>query len=252
VRAAEGSQSVILFPAIDIRDGKAVRLHRGRFEAETVYDQDPLVAAQRWVEEGARALHVVDLDGARTGAPVNLEHVRRIAQSADVPLQVGGGLRTRAAIQAAIDAGAERIVLGTAAYRDPAPLEELTETYGERVVVSLDARGGQIAAAGWLERTALVPEQLATELEARGVRHFVYSSIDRDGTLGGPDLEGAHRLTLAVNGGLVYSGGIASLADVEALARLRLEGVIVGKALYERRFTVREGQETLDRCTTSA
>jgi phosphoribosylformimino-5-aminoimidazole carboxamide ribotide isomerase len=204
------------------------------------------------VDEGARALHVVDLDGARTGAPVNLDQVRRIARSTDVPVQVGGGLRTQAAIAAAIDAGAERIVLGTAAYRDPALLAEVIETHGERMVVSLDARGGQIAGAGWLERTALAPEQLATELEGRGVRHFVYSSIDRDGTLAGPDLESAHRLAAAVTGGLVYSGGIGSLADVEALAGLRLEGVIVGKALYERRFTVGEAQQTLDRCTTSA
>jgi phosphoribosylformimino-5-aminoimidazole carboxamide ribotide isomerase len=243
---------VILVPAIDIRGGKAVRLHRGRFEAETVYDQDPLEAAQRWVAEGARALHVVDLDGARTGAPASLEHVRRIAQSANVPVQVGGGLRTQEAIQAAIDAGADRVVLGTAAYRDPALLGELIETCGERLVVSLDAREGQIVAAGWLERTVLVPEQLATELEGRGVRHFVYSSIDRDGTLTGPDLEGAQRIATAISGSLLYSGGIASLKDVETVGRLRLEGVIVGKALYERRFTVREGQETLDRCTTSA
>jgi phosphoribosylformimino-5-aminoimidazole carboxamide ribotide isomerase len=246
---------VILWPAVDIRGGKAVRLHRGRFEAETVYDQDPLEAAQRWVAEGALALHVVDLDGARTGAPVNLEHVERIAQGTNVPIQVGGGLRTNAAIQAVIDAGAERIVLGTAAYGDPDLLEELIENYGERVIVSLDARQGRVAAAGWLEQTELSPQQLATRLEKRGVQNFVYSSIDRDGTLAGPDLEGASKIAAAISGGLVYSGGIASLHDLEAIARLRqdrLEGVIVGTALYERCFTVGEGQETLNRCTTSA
>jgi phosphoribosylformimino-5-aminoimidazole carboxamide ribotide isomerase len=246
---------MIVWPAVDIRDGKAVRLHRGRFEAETVYDQDPLEAAQRWVADGARALHVVDLDGARTGAPANLEHVKRIAQATKVPLEVGGGLRTAADVAAAIDTGAERIVLGTAAYRHPDLLDDLLKKYGDKIVVSLDARQGQIAAAGWLEQTELIPEQLATQLEGRGVQRFVYSSIDRDGTLGGPDLEGAKKTAAAISGSLVYSGGIASLKDLEALARLgceNLQGVIVGKALYEWRFTVGEGQETLDKCTTSA
>ena len=245
---------MILWPAVDILGGQAVRLQRGEFGTATVYDQDPLEAAARWLAEGARALHVVDLDGARTGNPANLEHVRRIRSATEVPLQVGGGLRSAGAIERAIDAGADRIVLGTSAYSDPALLDEALGKHGERVVVSLDTRRGRIAGGGWLEQTELDPEALARGLERRGLRHIIYSSIDRDGMLEGPDLEGIERIASSSPAALIYSGGIASSRDLEAVAGLphaNLRGVIVGKALYERRFTVAEGQEALDRCTTS-
>ncbi len=245
---------MILWPAIDILDGKAVRLERGRFGTETVYDQDPLEAARRWESGGARALHIVDLDGARSGTPENLSQVERIAGSVDLPLQVGGGLRSEQAAMDAVSAGADRIVLGTAAYANPKLLDSLLEAHRERVVVSLDVRGGRVAGAGWLEQTAITPQALIGNLESRGVRHLVYSSIERDGMLEGPDLQSLRPIARSINASLIYSGGISSLEDLEALARIghRLEGVIVGKALYERRFTVAAGQERLDRCTTSA
>jgi phosphoribosylformimino-5-aminoimidazole carboxamide ribotide isomerase len=239
---------MILLAAIDILEGRAVRLARGSFEEATVYDADPVEAARRWAEMGARALHVVDLDGAQTGAPVNLEQVRRIAETVSVPIQVGGGLRTVEAVEGALRAGAHRVVIGTVAYRDVDLLDEVVARVGDRLVVSLDARDGRLAAAGWVEQSELPIEAAADRLRARGVRRFVYSSIDRDGMLAGPDLDGIRRVAQAIRGSFMYSGGVSSLDDLRAIAGLRqvnLTGVIVGKALYEQRFTVAEGQAVL-------
>jgi phosphoribosylformimino-5-aminoimidazole carboxamide ribotide isomerase len=239
---------MILLPAVDILEGKAVRLTQGEFDQSTVYDADPLDAARRWVEQGARGLHVVDLDGARSGAPVNLEHVRGITAEAGVPVQVGGGLRTIEAVRDAIAAGAARVVIGTAAYRDIDFLDAALAEFDDRVVISIDARAGQLAGAGWTEQTDIPIEAVIERLGARGVRRFVYSSIDRDGMLQGPDLEGARRVADAVRGSYTYSGGVSSLEDLRALADLRqvnLSGVIVGKALYEGRFTVADAQSVL-------
>lgn len=241
---------MILVPAIDILGGKAVRLVQGDFQRSTVYDADPLDAARRWVDAGARGLHVVDLDGARTGEPANLEHVKRIASALDVPIQVGGGLRAAAVVHAAVSAGAARVVLGTGAFRDVDFLDQVVGELGDRVVVSVDARSGRLAAEGWVQQTDIPVTTVIERLGARGVRRFVYSSIDRDGTLSGPDLDGVRQVAEAVHGSFLYSGGVGSLEDLEALARLRqvnLNGVIVGKALFEERFGVGEAQALLDR-----
>jgi phosphoribosylformimino-5-aminoimidazole carboxamide ribotide isomerase len=240
---------MILLPAVDILEGKAVRLTRGEFDQSTIYDADPLDAARRWVSEGARRLHVVDLDGARSGAPVNLEHIRRIAAAVEVPIQVGGGLRTKAAVRDVVGAGATRVVIGTAAYTDIDFLDQAIAELDDRVVVSIDARAGKLAGAGWTEQTDIPIEAVIEQLGARGVRRFVYSSIDRDGMLGGPDLDGARRVADSVRGTYAYSGGISSLEDLRTLVELRqvnLRAVIVGKALYEGRFTVGEAQAVLD------
>jgi phosphoribosylformimino-5-aminoimidazole carboxamide ribotide isomerase len=240
---------MILLPAIDILDGKAVRLVRGDFEQQTVYDADPLDAALRWVRAGARALHVVDLDGARSGRPANLEHVRRIADAVRVPVQVGGGLRDAGAVREAIDAGAARVVLGTAALRDVDFLDDAIARHRERLIVSIDARGGYLAADGWTEQTGIPVDAVISSVARRGVSKFVYSSIERDGVLAGPDLEEVARVSSVVRGSFVYSGGVSSIADLRALAQLRrvnLTGVIVGTALYEGRFDVAEGQAALE------
>ena len=240
---------MILLPAVDILDGKAVRLTRGEFDQSTVYDADPLDAARRWGDDGARSLHVVDLDGAKSGAPVNIEHVRRITAEVPVPVQVGGGLRTIDAVRDAVEAGAARVLIGTAAYRDVDFLDAALAEFGDRVVVSIDAREGRLAGAGWTEQTDIPIEAVIERLGARGVRRFVYSSIDRDGLLAGPDLDGARRVAEAVRGTYAYSGGVASLEDLRSLVELRqvnLSGVIVGKALYEGRFAIAEAQAVLD------
>ena len=239
---------MILLPAIDILDGKAVRLRRGDFEDKTVYDADPLEAARRWVRAGARGLHVVDLDGARSGEPANLEHVRRIAADVGVPIQLGGGLRSLEAVDAALEAGATRVVLGTAAFRDQDFLDETVARHRDRVVVSVDGRAGRLAAAGWTEQTEIPVEAAFETLGRRGVAKFVYSSIERDGMLTGPDLEDVRRVAAVVRGTFIYSGGISTAEDLRGLAGLRqvnLTGVIVGKALYEGRFDVKAGQAAL-------
>jgi phosphoribosylformimino-5-aminoimidazole carboxamide ribotide isomerase len=240
---------MILVPAIDILDGKAVRLTQGSFDQSTVYDTDPLEAALRWESEGARTIHVVDLDGARTGAPVNLGAVRRLTERLHIPIQLGGGLRSIEAVTEAIEAGAGRVVLGTAALDDVDLLDETVSRLGERVVVSVDARNERPATHGWTDELAIPIETVIQRLGERGVRRFVFSSIDRDGTMAGPDLDAARRVADAVRGTFFYSGGISSTDDLRALAALRqvnLAGVIVGKALYEQRFSIAEGQRTLD------
>jgi phosphoribosylformimino-5-aminoimidazole carboxamide ribotide isomerase len=240
---------MILVPAIDILDGKAVRLTQGAFDRSTVYEADPLEAAVRWQSQGARVLHLVDLDGARQGSPVNLEHVRRIAEQAGVPVQVGGGLRSREAIDEVVAAGASRVVLGTAALDDVDLLDDAVTHLGEKLIVSLDVRDGRLATRGWTDELDIPLESVIQRLGDRGVHRFVYSSIDRDGMLQGPDLDAATRVAGAVRGTFLYSGGISSVEDLRALAALRqvnLSGVIVGKALYEQRFSVQEGQGALD------
>ena len=241
---------MILFPAVDIRGGRAVRLHLGHFDEETVYADSPLEAARAWVDAGARHLHVVDLDGARTGAPEHLDQLRAMAEELDAPIQYGGGLRTVESVRGALDAGAGRVVLGTGALRDEALLDSVLELAGpERVVVAVDVRGGHVSVAGWTEGTQLAPEDLVARLERRGARIFAYTNADHDGTLAGPDLDGLRRVASAVGARVIASGGIASLADLEAVRDLGLdnvEGVIAGKALYERRFSVAEAQGVLE------
>jgi phosphoribosylformimino-5-aminoimidazole carboxamide ribotide isomerase len=240
---------MILYPAIDIRDGKAVRLTHGRFDAETVYHDDPLDAARSWVAAGARFLHVVDLDGARAGEPASLGHLGRIVAGTGVPVQYGGGLRTVDAVRAALRAGAERVIVGTAALRDVDFLDEIVAAYGPRVVVSVDVRDGKIATAGWTEVTDMPAANAIGLLGDRGVASFVYTDADRDGALGGPSLADVGRIAGAVRGRFLYAGGIGELGHLRALRGLRqvnLAGVIVGKALYERQFTIAEGQAALD------
>ncbi len=240
---------MILYPAIDIRDGRAVRLIQGDYEQETAYDDDPVVAARRWVDGGARWLHVVDLDGARAGEPVNLEHVRRIVAAVPVPVQLGGGLRDSKKVEEAISSGAERIVLGTAAVRDPDLAAAIADAHGDRVVVSVDSRSGKVAAEGWTEASDLDTSEVIAALADRGVRRFVYTPVDVDGLMEGPDLDSLREAAKATDGELIYSGGVGSLDDLRALADLGIDnlgGVIVGRALYEQRFTVAEARAILE------
>ncbi len=239
---------MILYPAIDIYEGRAVRLVQGRFEDQTVYADDPLEAARSWVAAGARFLHIVDLDGAKAGEPRSIEHLARISEQLSVPIQYGGGLRTLGAVREALRAGAERAIVGTAAFRDLDFLDDVIGAYGHRVLVSVDVRGGYISTSGWTQTTQMRAPDAIRRLTLRGVRSFVYTNVDRDGKLEGPDLDEVRQVASAVRGRFLYSGGIGQASDLSALARLRqvnLGGVIVGKALYEGRFTVAEGQAAL-------
>jgi phosphoribosylformimino-5-aminoimidazole carboxamide ribotide isomerase len=239
---------VILYPAIDISEGQAVRLVKGDFAEKTVYRDSPVEAARAWVEAGARFLHIVDLDGARTGSPKSLEHLERITHELSVPVQYGGGLRSLPAVRDALRAGAERVILGTAAFTDVDFLDDVMGAFRERVIVSVDTRHGNVSTSGWQQTTQMPAESVIERLQHRGVRSFVYTNVDRDGMLQGPDLDEVRRIAGVVRGRFIYSGGIGSADDLRALAGLRqvnLGGVIVGKALYEGRFTIDEGQRAL-------
>jgi phosphoribosylformimino-5-aminoimidazole carboxamide ribotide isomerase len=239
---------LILFPAIDIRGGKAVRLVQGDYEQETQYDDDPVVAARRWVDGGAGWLHVVDLDGARQGDPVNLDHVRGIVAAVNVPVQLGGGLRDSKKVEQAFSSGVERVVLGTAAVRDPEMAEAVAAAHGDRVVASVDARSGKVAAEGWTAGTDLDTTEVIGELSRRGLRRFVYTPVNVDGLMEGPDLDSLREVAAATDAEVIYSGGIGALDDLRAVAGLgieNVEGVIVGRALYEQRFSIAEAQAAL-------
>lgn len=244
---------MILIPAIDIRGGHAVRLVQGDYDRELEFDADPVTAAQRWSAAGARWLHIVDLDGAREGSPVNLHHVERIIKRTHLPVEVGGGMRDSVAVERAIDAGADRVVIGTAALTNPELVSALVAVHGsERVMVAIDVRDGAVTHSGWRERSGASPADLAREMAERGVRGFIYTPVETDGMLEGPSLDGLVAVgeTLAdSNVELIYSGGIGSTEDLTELGGLGLpglSGVIVGRALYEGRFTVSQGQDALD------
>jgi phosphoribosylformimino-5-aminoimidazole carboxamide ribotide isomerase len=245
---------VRLYPAIDILGGNAVRLVRGDFDAKKIYDEDPLSAARAWVAAGADYLHVVDLDGAKRGEPVNLEHLGRVASESGVPVQYGGGLRSAASVADALQAGAARVILGTVAFTDPDVLGEALDAHGpERILVGVDVRGGYVATHGWVNSTDTLARDAFAELQQRGARHFVFTNIDHDGMLDGANREEVAWVARAVEeGSVIFSGGIGELGDLEALAGLRaelgldgLDGVIVGTALYEHRFTVAQAKAAL-------
>ena len=245
---------MILFPAIDIRDGHAVRLTQGDYDREQIYNDDPLAAAMDWVEGGATHLHVVDLDGARDGERRNLGHLARIASAAGVPVQYGGGLRDMESIAAAIDAGAWRAVIGTAAFRERARVEAAVAEYGDRVVVSADARDGMIAAQGWTEATEIAATDAVKELNAVGVATFVYTDIARDGMLQGLNLDTTIALADAISIPVIASGGLASIADIKALLEPRakkLAGAIAGRALYDGRLDAADALALIRAARTS-
>jgi phosphoribosylformimino-5-aminoimidazole carboxamide ribotide isomerase len=245
----EGARSgVILYPAIDIRDGHAVRLVEGDYDRETVYDADPLDAAMRFAEAGVHILHVVDLDGAKAGEPVNLETIRRIAEAVPFPIQVGGGLRDAAWVADVLRVGAENVVIGTAAMRDPDFLQAMLVEHGERIVVSVDARGGKVSLAGWTETGDVDAADAVADLTGRGVDRFLFTPIEVDGTLAGPGFDQLAKVAAATPASVIYSGGVGTLADLRRLraeAAPNVEGVIVGRALYEGRFTVEEAVAAL-------
>jgi phosphoribosylformimino-5-aminoimidazole carboxamide ribotide isomerase len=223
---------MLIIPAIDLKDGQAVRLEQGDFARRTVYSSDPLATARGFARAGARWLHVVDLDGARTGVGHHLPLVKRIVAEAGIPVQLGGGIRTMEAIKAVLDAGVARVVLGTAAVRDRRFLEIALLRFGDRLVVGIDARGGKVATQGWLETTEVDAIGFAERVVACGAQRLVATEISRDGMRSGPDLEGLRSLHEAVDVAIVASGGVGGPQDLMALRDLGMEAAIVGRAIY--------------------
>lgn len=226
-----------IYPAIDIREGRCVRLKYGAADQETRYFEDPLEAAKIWQAAGAEFLHVVDLDGAFAGTPQNLAIIERIA-GLGLSVQLGGGLRSTESVKAALDAGCVRAIIGTRAARDPEWVNSLIAAFGERIVAGIDSRGGRVAVQGWVDTTSIETLGLAKALESNGVRTLIHTDIDTDGTLEGPNLAAQEALLQQVGMRLIASGGVATLEDIERLHALskmypHLDGVIVGKALYE-------------------
>jgi len=221
-----------IIPAIDILDGKCVRLKQGRYDAETVYAKDPLEIAKKWQSQGAQRIHVVDLDGARTGIPKNIELVKSIAKELTIPIQTGGGIRSLELIKELIDFGLDRIILGTTAVKNPNLLEEVCSKFGQHIVVGIDAKQNKVATEGWTQVSKKDTLTLAKEAIQLGVKRFVYTDISRDGMLEGPNFLGIQKFIAGVSVPVIASGGISSKKDIEQLKELGPEGCIIGKALY--------------------
>lgn len=225
-----------LYPAIDIRGGRCVRLIEGDFNRETEYAADPADAAQRWAEAGAEWLHIVDLDGAVAGQPMNQEAIARIRERVAIPIQLGGGLREIDHLETVLSSGIDRAILGTAALRSPALVREAVARWGDAVAVALDARDGRLATDGWLGQSDARTIDIARQLADAGVLTFIFTDIRRDGTLTGPNLESLAELVAAVDADVIASGGVASIDDLLAAAAAGAAGAIVGRALYDGRI----------------
>lgn len=227
--------SVLIIPAIDLKDGKCVRLYQGRKEEVTVFSRDPVAVAKGWEEAGAKLLHLVDLDGAFAGVPKNAQVIKQILKEVKIPVQLGGGIRNLETIERLLDQGVSRVILGTSAIMNPRLIEKACALYGERIVLGLDAKDGLVAIKGWEEQAPKTYLELAEEMEGLGVRRVIFTDIKRDGTLQGPNLESTRLLAEKTSLKVIASGGISSLEDIKNLLELEpygVEGAIVGKALY--------------------
>jgi phosphoribosylformimino-5-aminoimidazole carboxamide ribotide isomerase len=233
-----------VIPAVDVRDGQAVQLVGGERHSGNEYG-DPVVAAERWVEQGARTLHLVDLDGAFEGERANAAAIERIVETIDVPVQFGGGIRTASDARDLLDRGVDRVILGTAAVENPEFVAEISETHPDSVVVSLDARGGEVVVSGWTEGTGLDPTTAAAEYEQRGAGAILFTDIDVEGRLDGVQTDPVRRLVDAVEIPVVASGGVATIDDIRALRDAGASAAVVGSALYEGRFTLDDAIEAL-------
>ena len=226
---------MIIFPAIDIRDGKCVRLTEGRFDQETIFADQPVDMAVRWANEGAEYLHLVDLDGALAGKPVNMAAITSIIKAVNIPVQLGGGIRTLENIRECLEAGVQRVILGSVAVRSPELVAAACKQYGDRIIVGIDARDGQAAVEGWGVTGGISAEELAKRMAQVGVARIIYTDISRDGMLTGVNVSATAALAQAAGIPVIASGGVGSIADIKAIKEAEsagIEGVIVGKAIY--------------------
>jgi phosphoribosylformimino-5-aminoimidazole carboxamide ribotide isomerase len=234
---------MLIIPAIDLKGGQVVRLSQGDPLRQTAYSADPIAMAERWESEGASILHLVDLDGAFSGTPQQLSVVAQVARAVKIPVQLGGGLRSMAALEQAFASGIERAVLGTAAIENQAFLAAASDRYPGRIILGIDAKNGKVAVRGWAEATELLASDLAIRAADLPLAAIIYTDIERDGMLTGPNLDALRRLAEATRHPIVASGGIATLDDLRKLAKLEptcIVAALVGKALYEGRFSLKD------------
>lgn len=221
-----------IIPAIDLRNGKCVRLYQGDYEKETVFSDDPVSVALRWQSEGAKRLHLVDLDGAARGELCNLDAIEKIAAAVEIPVQVGGGVRSLETIEQLLELGVGRAILGTVAVEDPGLAEEACQRFGDQIIIGIDARDGRVATRGWLQQSKVTAGELAARMVGLGARRFIYTDISRDGTLTSPNFEAVAELLSQVSVPVIAAGGISSVEHLPRLAALGAEGAIVGRAIY--------------------
>ena len=237
-----------IFPAIDLKNGRCVRLYQGQFQQETVMNENPVAQALLFEQLGARVLHIVDLDGAVAGRSENLSVIEDICKALRIPVQVGGGVRSVAAIETLLSVGVMKVILGTAALYDRSFVEEAVRLYSDKIIVGIDAKNGYVVTRGWLDVSETSYIQLAKEMEEVGVQTLIFTDISRDGTLAGPNFEQLQKLQDEVSIQIVASGGVSSLADVEKLQDMNLYGVIIGKALYEKKVMLEEALQVTGIC----
>lgn len=238
-----------LYPAIDMRNGKCVRLVQGDYDQETIYGDSPLDMARLFANEGAKWIHLVDLDGAKAGKRVNHEHVLAIASSLDVNVQIGGGIRTEEDVAFYLNNGVSRVILGSSAVSNPVFVKKMLAQYGEKIAIGIDARNGFVSTEGWLETSEVKAEELGQELAKEGAEVFIFTDIQMDGMLSGPNVESTVRLAEATGKQVIASGGVSAVSDLQKLSAQKQTGVsgaIIGKALYTKRFTLAEAFEGLD------
>ncbi|OGD35378.1 1-(5-phosphoribosyl)-5-[(5-phosphoribosylamino)methylideneamino]imidazole-4-carboxamide isomerase [Candidatus Atribacteria bacterium RBG_16_35_8] len=234
---------MLIIPAIDIKEGKCVRLREGQFSDTEVFSDDPIKVALNWADKGAEMLHIVDLDGARYGKLTNISLVEKMIKKMSIPVQVGGGIRSYQEVKNLINLGASRVILGTILWKDKTLAEKLFEDFSEKIVAGIDARDGYVAIEGWQNVLSIDALDFAGEIERLGARRIIYSDIKRDGTLKGPNIKNIEKMLKNVNIPLICSGGIASLNDIKKLKKIKdsnLEGIIIGKALYKGRIILEE------------
>lgn len=237
-----------IIPAIDILDGRCVRLYQGDYERTQIFNDNPVDVAKRWVDEGATKLHLVDLDGAKAGQPVNQKTIEAIIKAVDVPIQVGGGLRNYSAVASVLALGVKQAILGTVAVERPQLVSHLCQEFPGQIIVGIDARDGKVATKGWLETSEILATDLARQMAKLKVAAIVYTDIHRDGTLKGPNLEALRELATAINIPTIASGGISSITDLLSLLALEpmgVEGVIVGRALYTGNINLTEANQAV-------
>ncbi|MBC6975658.1 1-(5-phosphoribosyl)-5-[(5-phosphoribosylamino)methylideneamino]imidazole-4-carboxamide isomerase [Bacillus sp. Xin] len=237
-----------IFPAIDLKQGRCVRLYQGEFQKETVMNENPVAQALLFEKLGARTLHIVDLDGAVAGQSMNLSVIEDICKAVRIPVQVGGGIRSIETIEMLLSVGVEKVILGTAALYDRPFLEEAVRLYGENIVVGIDAKNGYVATRGWLDVSEISYIELAKKMESTGVQTIIFTDIAKDGTLEGPNFEQLQLLQTAVDIRIVASGGVCSLQDVQKLKDMNVYGVIIGKALYEKTIDLEEALQVTKIC----